>query len=127
MINLKIFLISLATFFIISCDKSLQSGDICSVVNDSISFGAIKILAIEDSVIHIKLYRNKYYSGRPNQLNIGELTIDPDTANLNFGIPHLAITKSSFYKWNPKFILNENVTDEESSSCNSWNKTQINK
>lgn len=126
---IKPYFLVFALFFIFGCTgngfNDLKPGDVCSIENDSASFGVMKILAIEDSVFHIKIYRNKYPQ-RPEQTEISELTIEPDTANLNFGIPHLALTKNSFSKWKPKFIRNENVTEEEVTFLNIWKTKQIN-
>lgn len=119
--------------FLLSCSdatpkeiksKDLQSGDICSIVNDSTSFGVLKILAIDDTIFHVKFFRNKY-SQRPVQIGITELSMEPDTTHLDFGIPHLAVTKKSFLYWQPEFIANEKVTTEELVPYKQWMDSQI--
>ena len=127
--HLKIYSIVFAIMFLFGCIdnsiKDLKSGDICSIVNDSITYGVIKILAIEDSVMHLKLYRNKYIH-LPDQTDLSDLSMEPDTVNLDFGVAHLVVTKHSFIKWKPAFLKHEDVSIDESKTIEDWKNKQIN-
>ena len=62
----KILLLSLFIFILVliqsrgTSPKKIKAGSICSVDDGDGKFGIVKILVIEEEIIHVKMYKNKY-------------------------------------------------------------------
>jgi len=97
----------------------LSIGGLYSIDNGDGSFGIAKILALDETAVHIRLYKNKF-SSRPQ-------TIEPDTLSLggissgeSFGIGHMPLSQEGFANWQPVFISQSPVTEEELVGYNLW-------
>ena len=62
----KILLLSLFIFILVLIQgrgtkaKKIKAGSICSVDDGDGKFGIIKIIVIDDEIVHVKKYKNKY-------------------------------------------------------------------
>lgn len=94
-------------------------GGIYSIENGDDSFGIVKILALDDSTVHLRAYKNKFRQ-RPGKINPAELSLgrvgDPD----GFGIGHFPIAKEGFLKDHPVFIMQQPVTEQELEGYKIW-------
>lgn len=85
------------------------------------SFRIVKVLAVDERCVHIRLYKNKY-SSRPT-------TIDPTSLKLGgyddpegISMGHLPASLRTFIGMQPQFIAQTTVTEEELEGYNVWKK-----
>jgi hypothetical protein len=101
----------------------LAPGDICSIKSGESGFGVIKILVVDQHVIHIRKYKNRF-TERPYQLDLSRLSIgtihDPD----GFGVGHLPVSAGGFGSWMPSRICSQDLTDEELEGYRYWLEDQ---
>ena len=98
----------------------LVAGGLYSVVGDG-DFRVVKVLAVDgDSVVHLKVYRNRFDS-RPANVDVSMLKWDIDMNDLStIGIGHLPLALNGFLDDEPVFIQQDVVTPEEMEPVNSW-------
>lgn len=107
----------------LTAGTELAPGDICSVKRTDSGFGVIKILAIEQHVVHIRKYKNRF-AERPSEVDTRQLSLgtihDPD----GFGVGHLPMSAAGFSSWTPSRICRQEVTDEELEGYRYWLEDQ---
>lgn len=103
--------------------SDLAPGDICSIKSGESAFGIIKILVIDQHVLHVRKYKNRFPE-RPYDVNLAMLCIgtvnDPD----GLGVAHLAVSASGFATWMPARIGKQEVTDEDLEGYRCWLEDQ---
>ena len=125
-----LFILSLA---LAGCKKGDEDGGEAPAVGNLYSiitakkdlFKVVKILAVADKTIHIKVYVNPF-SSRPAEITESELSIGmyehaslPGTfagvkdGKTYLGITHLAIHKETWSLWEPKLLLKSEASEEE--------------
>ena len=89
---------------------SVESGD---------QFGVVKVLAVEDDIIHVRLFREKF-AERPVAVSTGALTLgrfdDPEGG----GIGHLPLSRTVFRAWIPALAGQEPVEAAELEGYRFW-------
>ena len=79
----------------------------------------VKIIAIDESTVHIRKYKNKLqnppYDIDPAILTMG--TIDDEDG---WGVGHLPLARDLFMRWNPIFVSYQEVTEEELEGYRLW-------
>jgi hypothetical protein len=107
----------------LTAGSDLAPGDVCSITTGDSSFSVIKILVVDQHVLHIRKYKNRF-SERPHQIERTGLSMgtihDPD----GFGVGHLPISASGFASWMPARICRHDVTEEELEGYRSWLEDQ---
>ena len=96
-------------------------------------FKVVKILAVADKTIHLKVYVNPF-SSRPAEIAESELSIGlyehaslPGTfagvkdGKTYLGITHLAIHKETWSLWEPKLLVRSKASEEELAPYRMWN------
>ncbi len=97
----------------------LIAGGVYSVLWDG-DFRVVKVLAVDESVVHLKIYRNRF-EVRPSDVDISALKWDIDMDDLsNIGIGHIPVSLSGFLEEKPTFIRQEMITPEELEAVNNW-------
>ncbi len=71
--------------------------------NDDGSFGASKILALDEFAVHVRMYSDEFET-KPEDLN---------SADLNFLIGHAPMGKTGFLLDQPELLKVEKVSEEE--------------
>ena len=100
----------------------LASGDICVVVGEGGEYKVAKILMVDESTVHIRLYKERF-SRPPAQVNAGSLTLGKIDDVDGFGIGHLPLSRSTFAAWTPIRIRRESVTKEELEGYRMWEES----
>ena len=97
----------------------LVAGGLYSVVWDG-DFRVVKVLAVDDDVVHLRIYRNTFET-RPADVDISMLKWDIDMNDLStIGVGHLPLALNGFLDDEPVFIQQDVVTPEEMEPVNSW-------
>jgi hypothetical protein len=89
------------------------------VIESESRFRVLKVLRVEDDVVHVRIYKNTYESvpGRvdPSTLALGTIH-DED----GFGIGHQPTRLKTFLSWHPQFLQHSLVEDSELEGYNYW-------
>ena len=104
-----------------SCRRSpeLVVGGLYSIVDDGERFGVAKLLARDDGVCHVRVYKQKFTS-RPEKVVLSQLSLGTIHDKDGFGMGHLPLREESFREWQPVFILKSPVTSEELEGYRMW-------
>ena len=88
-------------------------------------YGIVKILKIEDGVVHVTLYKNKY-SEMPEKIDPASLTLGT-LADLQgedgFGVAHLPLRTQTWLGWSPEFLQLSQVEPEELEGYRLWKES----
>lgn len=87
-------------------------------VEDAGGYRATKILLLDDAVVHIRVFANKY-PDRPDAIDAEELDMGV-LGSGSYGIGHVPITRKSWEDMNPVFLHQESVSDAELQGYNAW-------
>ena len=103
----------------------LQDGDICTVENGDGKFSVVKILAMNDEKVHVRLYDHTY-DQRPVNIESSMLTVSSATEESNdFGVGHLPLSQEGFDGWKPIAVKHEEVTQDDLSGYFVWLREYI--
>jgi hypothetical protein len=95
----------------------LVPGDLCTVELDAGEFRVVKILAMRDGMVHVRLYADKFVE-RPFQVDPAQL--DLAVIHKSFGIPHMPVSAEDFATWRPGVVGHEAVQAEELEGYELW-------
>jgi hypothetical protein len=104
---------------IVSSDISLQVGGIYSILDGEKSFSAAKLIAHEDGICHVRIYKQKF-AARPTDLDISSLSLGRLGEPGGFGIGHVPMREQAFQQWHPILIATSDVTSDESEAYTTW-------
>ena len=96
----------------------MREGDLCSIVSGQGGYKVAKILKLEDGIVHVRLYANRFDERPAN--------VDPDDLELgviddeSFGIGHLPLASSEFEAWQPQTIAHHPVQPDELDGYEEW-------
>jgi hypothetical protein len=96
-----------------------RPGEVYSVRQSKESFAAVKILAIEQDVVHVCLYSQRFPE-RPSAVRLETLAVLPAGEGEGLGMFHLPISRKDFDRWKPRLLLRADVTDRELAGYNLW-------
>jgi hypothetical protein len=97
--------------------KPFGPGDLCSVELVKGDYRVVKILVMEDGIVHLRLYPDKF-SERPSAVDPFELDLVP--IHKSFGIAHLPLSAEDFATWRPGVVAHEAVRAEELEAYELW-------
>jgi len=113
------------TFVIVACRKpsaSFQVGGIYSTADSKGGYRIVKLLAREDGVCHVRVYKQKFQT-RPTTVDVGSLSLgqagDPD----GFGMGHIPMREAGFLEWQPVLIIKTTVTPDELEGYKIWKES----
>jgi hypothetical protein len=98
---------------------NLTAGDLYSIESGDGAYSIVKILAVDDDIVHIRLYKNRFAT-RPEDVDTSELSLGSIQDEDGFGIGHLPISRSEFEAWDPQFLQSVGVTEEELEGYRLW-------
>jgi len=96
----------------------LKAGDICLVASGDGGYKIAKVLVMDGSAIHIRLYKQRF-SEIPRLINTSTLSLGT-IHDAEFGMGHLPVSRGSFASWAPIRFQNEPVTEEELDGYRIW-------
>ena len=114
-------LVILISIVIMSCvsQPKIKVGSICTLEDGDGKFGIVKVLVIEDEIIHLKIYKNKY-DKRPSKIDLRTLSIGSMHDKDGVGVGHSPFDKIGFYGWKPVEIAFETVTKDDLIGYEIW-------
>ncbi len=98
-------------------------GGIYTIETGDNSFGIVKILAFDDTLVHLKIYKNQW-PDRPSSVDISSLSMGSITDKEGFGIGHVPLDRKTFLNWKPIFVIQQPITAEELDGYNQWKSDQ---
>jgi hypothetical protein len=101
---------------------ALQVGGLYSVENGKGGYVVAKILVLDPSVVHVRVYR-EVFSSRPVRVDESALTLGSLRDPKGFGMGHLPLSRRTFAAWKPQFIKLSTVTAEERDLYEAWKKS----
>jgi hypothetical protein len=87
------------------------AGGVYSVTGYAGPYSVVKILLVEDGVVHLRVYADRF-AIRPQQVDTSALIMGT-IHDKEFGVWHLPLTASGFSEWEPRFIQHDEVLREE--------------
>ncbi len=87
-------------------------GGLYAVPNQDGTWGVAKVLAVDNAVIHLRSYANKF-AQQPTEAEIPELTMDSSDDSPGMGIGHFPLAREGFFADNPVLIKVVPVTEED--------------
>ena len=96
----------------------LEAGDLFLVRSGDGGYKVAKLLAIDASAIHVRLYKEGF-SEVPRFVNTAALSMGT-VHDTEFGIGHLPISRASFASWRPIRLQHEPVTEDELEGYRMW-------
>ena len=100
-------------------EAELVAGGLYTVESDPGKFGAAKLLAYEDGICHVRLYREEYPS-RPAILDPAKLTLGGAGDQEGFSLGHMPLREESFRAWKPVLAGKAEVKEEELEGYRMW-------
>jgi hypothetical protein len=97
--------------------KPLGPGDLCAVELVEGDYHIVKILVMDDGLVHLRLYPTKF-SERPFAVDPFELDLVP--VHKSFGIAHVPLSAEDFAGWRPGVVGHEAVRAEELEGYERW-------
>ena len=97
--------------------EPLVPGDLCAVELVEGDYRVVKILVMDDGIVHLRLYPDRF-SERP--FGVHEFELDLAPIHKSFGIPHLPLSAEDFATWRPGVVGHEAVRAEELEGYERW-------
>ena len=82
-------------------------------------FGVVKILVLEPDAVHVRIYQQKF-SSRPTSIDPISLTLGKLGDKESFSIGHLPLSRRTFSSWEPVFISQQTVSEQELEGYKVW-------
>ena len=114
-------ILCLAGFYLVGCTprkpvnpeaEGIQVGGLYTAQDQDGKWRVMKVLAIDDSAIHLRSYANTF-DEKPTDLDPSTLTLGSIDDPAGFGIGHFPIAKEGFRIDNPELLQVVPVTDDE--------------
>jgi len=90
-----------------------------SIDNGDGEFGIVKIIVLEPQAVHVRLYKQKF-AIRPVSIDAKSLTLGSIDDKDGFGIGHLPLSRNEFESWEPIFLTQQSVSQEELDGYEMW-------
>ena len=100
---------------------SFHPGDLLSVLTEDGQFGVMKVLAVDDKGIHVRLYAQRFKE-RPRASDLHELSTKPFPSEHGnpFSFGHMPFSHSSFLSWEPQAVGSAPVSEDELKGHRMW-------
>lgn len=99
--------------------EKLVAGAVCTVEGEG-RYGVVKILAIDDTIAHVRIYKNEF-DERPATVDLKTLTLGKlSDKDGGLGVGHIPVPREEFEQWKPVVIANEKITEEELEGYKIW-------
>jgi hypothetical protein len=122
----KIFTTFVAPLTAIACgtkSETIRAGALYSVYGSKGYFQVAKVLATDATGVHVRLYRNRFTS-RPSSVDFASLQLGSLHDKGGVGIGHMPLTHRSFTAWQPKYLAESAVTEDELEGYREWESAQ---
>lgn len=96
-------------------------GGLYSISWEEGAYRVVKVLAVGQGCVHIRLYKNKF-SERPQTIDPSALRLGPYNDPEGISIGHMPASQKSFIGMRPQFILQTTVREDELDGYEIWKK-----
>jgi hypothetical protein len=79
----------------------------------------VKILVLEPEAVHVRIYKQTFLT-RPASVDPKSLTLGAIDDKDGFSIGHLPLSRQTFASWDPVFLSQQSVSDEELEGYKMW-------
>jgi len=86
-------------------------------------YGLLKVLKVEEEIVHVRLYKNKQQE-IPPRIEPGSLQLGTIHDKDGFGIGHLPLSYETFASWQPQFLQHTLLEAEELEGYEAWKESQ---
>ena len=100
-----------------------QVGAYYSVDDGEGWFRIAKVLATDDTGVHIRLYKNRWKE-RPTSLRKDDLSLGSVRDADGFGMGHIPLTRSAFLAWEPVLLETGTVESTELDGYEEWKSSK---
>jgi hypothetical protein len=107
----------------LAAGAELAPGDVCSIKSGDSTFGVVKILVVEQHLVHVRKYKDRFPE-RPYQIDPARLSLGTIHDADGFGVGHLPVSATGFGSWMPARICRQEVTEEELAGYRHWLEDQ---
>ncbi len=94
-------------------------GGLYSIANGNGKFGVVKILVLEANAVHVRIYKQTFRS-RPTSVDPKSLTLGGINDKDGFSIGHMPLSKETFASWQPVFLSQQSVSENELEGYKMW-------
>ncbi len=119
----SILLLAALMIFAFACNrrdsKEWHVGALYSIANGDGRFGVVKVLVLEPEAVHVRIYKQKFDT-RPTIVDPQSLTLGGVNDKGGTGIGHLPLSRATFASWQPFFLSQQTVSDEELDGYKMW-------
>lgn len=118
---IKLIIYSICIVFM-NCGKpteEIKAGSICTFEDGEGKYGVGKVLVINDSEAHIKIYKNKFDT-RPAKVDLKTLSLGGIGDKDGFGIGHVPLERKGFDSWKPEVVDFEKVSEDDLIGYKIW-------
>jgi hypothetical protein len=100
----------------------VREGDLCSARSGEDDYVVLKVLKLDDDVVHVRVYA-KRYPERPREVADDELYLGT-VHDEEFGLGHLPLDAAAFEQWEPEVIRNTTLDPEELEGYQIWREAE---
>jgi hypothetical protein len=100
----------------------VEEGDLYSVRSGDGRYSVAKILKLEEGVVHLRIYANRYPE-RPLEVRDEDLTLGT-VFDEEFGLGHLPFDAAAFETWEPQLLRHGTVEEEELEGYQMWREAE---
>ncbi len=100
----------------------MREADLCSVRSGAGDYVVAKILKLEEGVVHVRVYANRY-AERPRDVADGELRLGT-VHDEEFGLGHLPLDAGAFEEWEPEVMRHTTLDPEELEGYQIWREAE---
>lgn len=87
-------------------------------VREGAEFGIAKVLVVDSAAVQVRVYQQRYAS-RPTTIDLSTLTLGK-LGDRNFSIGHVPLSRKSFASWDPVFLNQQSVSEDELDGYRIW-------
>ena len=99
--------------------NNFPPGAVMSIESGENSYLLVKVLASDDSLVHVRIYKGDY-KVRPGSVTDKDLDIGTVHDISGTGIGHIPLARDEFELMNPKLIVQQQLKSEELEGYNMW-------
>ena len=96
-------------------------GGVYAIRESLVRWGVVKVLKLEDGVVHLRYYRNKTWF-KPTAKVADRLTLGSIDDKRGFGIGHMPMSESQFHLWHAERLFVEDVSEDELEGYRHWHQ-----
>jgi len=96
-----------------------RAGGLYSTADGNGRFGVVKILVLEPDAVHVRIYKQTFPT-RPTSVDPKSLTLGRIDDKDGFSIGHLPLSRKTFASWQPVFLSQQSVSDNELEGYKMW-------